>query len=62
MWIREGFSDRDEPFEMTVVHGHTQVAEPFFGQFRINLDTAAYLTGELCCLVLEGTDCTLLRS
>lgn len=62
MWIREGFSDRDGPFEKTVVHGHTPVEEPFLGRFRINLDTGAYLTGRLCCLVLEETDCKLLSS
>lgn len=54
LWIREGFADRDHVFEKIVVHGHTPVDEPFLGRNRINLDTGAYLTGRLSCLVLEG--------
>lgn len=56
LWIRKGFSDRDAPFEKVVVHGHTPVDEPYIGQYRINLDTGAYATGRLVCLILEGED------
>ena len=54
LWIRGGFSDRDDPFEQIVVHGHTPTELVFVGQYRINLDTGAYATGRLTCLVLEG--------
>lgn len=54
LWIRRGFSDRDEPFEKIVVHGHTPVQHPYLGQYRINLDTGAYATGRLTCMVLEA--------
>ena len=54
MWIREGFSDRDVPFEKVVVHGHTPVDQPYSGKHRINLDTGAYFTNRLSCMVLEG--------
>jgi serine/threonine protein phosphatase 1 len=54
LWIRRGFSDRDEPFEKVVVHGHSPTAAVFVGRHRINLDTGAYATGRLSCVVLEG--------
>jgi serine/threonine protein phosphatase 1 len=54
LWIRRGFSDRDEPFEKIVVHGHTPVQHPYLGRYRINLDTGAYATGRLTCMVLEA--------
>jgi serine/threonine protein phosphatase 1 len=62
LWIREGFSDRDAPFEKVVVHGHTPVDQPYFGRYRINLDTGAYFTNRLSCLVLEGPTRRLLSS
>ncbi|MGH6922619.1 MAG: metallophosphoesterase family protein [Propylenella sp.] len=55
LWVRDGFSDRDESFEKIVVHGHTPTEEPFLGRYRINVDTAAYATSRLTCVVLEGT-------
>lgn len=60
LWIREGFSDRDEPFDKIIVHGHTPVDQPYFGKYRINLDTGAHFTGRLTCLVLEETERRLL--
>ena len=56
LWIRDGFADRDEPFEKIVVHGHTPVTEVFVGKHRINLDTGAYATGTLSCIVLQGNN------
>jgi serine/threonine protein phosphatase 1 len=60
LWIREGFADRDEPTSKVVVHGHTPVEHPYLGRYRINLDTGAYFTNRLTCLVLEGTTGRLL--
>jgi serine/threonine protein phosphatase 1 len=60
LWIREGFVDRDAPFEKLVVHGHTAVDQPYFGTYRINLDTGAYFTDRLSCLVVEGAERRLL--
>lgn len=37
-----------------IVHGHTPVEEPDFRYNRINIDTGAYLTNRLTCLVLEA--------
>jgi serine/threonine protein phosphatase 1 len=59
LWIRpEG--DSDPPREKVVVHGHTPVERPFLGAFRINLDTGAYFTNRLSCLVLSNADRRLL--
>ena len=37
-----------------IVHGHSPVKEPDIRPNRINIDTGAYATGRLTCLVLEG--------
>src|SRR5262245_10597538 len=54
-WIREKFLDTNEDFGMMVVHGHSPVDQPDFRKNRINIDTCAYATGWLTCLVLEGS-------
>ena len=54
LWIREDFLLHEERFEKIVVHGHTPVAEPDVRPNRINIDTGAYATNRLTCLVLEG--------
>jgi serine/threonine protein phosphatase 1 len=41
-------------FGKIVVHGHTPVAEPDVRRNRINIDTGAFATGRLTCVVLEG--------
>jgi serine/threonine protein phosphatase 1 len=61
LWIKKGFSDRDDRFEKVIVHGHTAVEKPYFGEYRINLDTGAYLSNLLTCLVIEGSERRLLE-
>jgi serine/threonine protein phosphatase 1 len=53
VWIREEFLDSDMDFGAVVVHGHTMIPEPEVLTNRINIDTAAVLSGKLTCLVLE---------
>ena len=53
VWIREPFLLSDEDFGRIVVHGHTPVDRPEVRPNRINIDTGAYFTGRLTCLVLE---------
>jgi serine/threonine protein phosphatase 1 len=55
LWTRRGWADREEPTEHVVVHGHTPVAEPFLGRYRINLDTGAYASSRLSCVMLRST-------
>lgn len=54
MWIRGGFLDWDGPLERIVVHGHTVTPVPDVRPNRIGIDTGAYVSGHLTCLVLEG--------
>ena len=54
LFIRYDFLLYEEDFSKIIVHGHTPVMEPEVRPNRINIDTGAYATGRLTCLVLEG--------
>jgi len=54
LWIRDEFLDSDEDFGKIVVHGHTPTVEPQVKPNRINIDTGAFATGKLTCVVLEA--------
>ena len=60
LWIREDFLLHEEDFGKVVVHGHTPAREPDIRPNRINIDTGAYATGRLTCLVLEGDQMSFL--
>jgi serine/threonine protein phosphatase 1 len=53
LWIREEFLFHEDRYEKMIVHGHTPVREPEFRRNRINIDTGAYATGRLTCLMIE---------
>jgi serine/threonine protein phosphatase 1 len=53
MWIREEFLMSTVDFGKIVVHGHTPVPQPEVLQNRINIDTKAFASGRLTCVVLE---------
>ncbi len=55
LWIRSPFLEATEHFGKMVVHGHSPTDQPDFRHNRINIDTRAYATGRLTCLVLEGS-------
>jgi serine/threonine protein phosphatase 1 len=61
LWIRDDFLLHEEDFGMVVVHGHTPIYEPEIRWNRINIDTGAYATGRLTCLVLEGDHVGILK-
>ncbi|MFC1673770.1 metallophosphoesterase family protein [Pseudomonadota bacterium] len=54
MWIRKEFLDSDADFGRIVVHGHSPRDEVEVRANRIGLDTRAWASGVLTCLVLEG--------
>jgi serine/threonine protein phosphatase 1 len=54
LWIREDFLLCEDDYGKVIVHGHTPVLEPDFHPNRINIDTGAYATGRLTCLVIEN--------
>lgn len=54
LWIRDDFLLCEHDFGKIVVHGHTPVLEPDIRPNRINIDTGAYATGRLTCLIIES--------
>jgi serine/threonine protein phosphatase 1 len=54
IWIRDPFLDWRGDAGKIVVHGHTIEDQPAIRRNRIGIDTGAYSTGNLTCLVLEG--------
>lgn len=55
LWIREEFLISNQDFGKTIIHGHTPGYEIEVRPNRINIDTGAYATGRLTCLVMEGS-------
>src|SRR4030095_4330501 len=56
LWIRGSFLSSDADHGKVVVHGHTPMETPQVRHNRIGIDTAAFASGVLTCLVLEGED------
>jgi serine/threonine protein phosphatase 1 len=53
LWIREEFLSSKDDFGKIIVHGHTPTSEIEVRPNRINIDTGAFATGRLTCLVIE---------
>lgn len=53
LWIREEFLSSNCDFGKIIVHGHTPANDIELGPNRINIDTGAFATGRLTCLVIE---------
>ncbi len=62
MWIREPFLSSDRDWGFKVVHGHVAADEPVFRANRICIDTGAYQTGRLTCIVLDGAGERLIQT
>ncbi len=62
LWIREGFLDSDADFGHMVVHGHTPGVETDVRPNRIGIDTGAFFTDRLTCLVAEGDSTRFLHT
>ena len=54
LWIRDEFLKSTVDFGRVVVHGHTPGEQPEILPNRINIDTGAFATGRLTCVVLES--------
>jgi len=54
MWIRSPFLDSTLDHGAVVVHGHSIDEQPQLRSNRIGIDTGAYRSGVLTCLVLDG--------
>lgn len=54
LWIREPFLSFTGDFGKHIVHGHTPVDAPQVLANRTNIDTGAYATGRLTCMVVDA--------
>jgi serine/threonine protein phosphatase 1 len=54
VWIREPFLSNRKSLGLRVVHGHHITPSPEISAQRIGVDTGAYATGRLSCVVLEA--------
>ena len=55
LWIRDEFIHDRRDHGRVIVHGHSLTHRPEVRPNRIGIDTGAYATGCLTCLVLAGT-------
>lgn len=62
LWIRDPFLTSNADHGYVVVHGHSITDEPEFHDNRISIDTGAYASGRLTCLVLENADRRILST
>jgi serine/threonine protein phosphatase 1 len=60
LWIRDEFLSSTRDFGKIVVHGHTPATEIQIMPNRINIDTGAFATGRLTCLVLEAEELSII--
>ena len=62
LWIRDEFLNSTINHGRIVVHGHSISSEPQILPNRIGIDTGAYHTGVLTCLVLEREQQRLIQT
>lgn len=62
MWIRDKFLLSKKDFGKVIVHGHTIAEKPQVCANRIGIDTGAFASDQLTCLVLEGGDRRFLQT
>ena len=62
LWIRDEFIDSDANHGAVVVHGHTISPDPEIRPNRVGLDTGAFHSGVLSCLVVDGTEQRILQT
>ena len=53
LWIRDEFLHSELDFGKMVIHGHSPNEWPEIRRNRINIDTGAFATGRLTCLVID---------
>jgi serine/threonine protein phosphatase 1 len=62
LWIRDEFLGSRVDFGKIVVHGHTITDAPEVKRNRIGIDTGAFASGKLTCLVLDGESWSFLQT
>jgi serine/threonine protein phosphatase 1 len=62
LWIRSDFLESENDHGRIVVHGHTISEKPELRPNRIGIDTGAFFSNRLTCLVLDGVNHTFLHT
>jgi serine/threonine protein phosphatase 1 len=62
LWIRDDFLGSTLSHGIIVVHGHSITMVPEFLPNRIGIDTGAFTTGVLTCLILENDEHRILQT
>jgi serine/threonine protein phosphatase 1 len=62
LWIRDEFLNFTDWHEKIIVHGHSITDDPQLFGNRIGIDTGAFASGILTCLVLQGDKQRLLQT
>lgn len=62
LWIRGDFLNSRADHDKCIVHGHTVTKDIDVRSNRIGIDTGAYFSNTLTCLVLEGTERAVLQT
>ena len=62
LWIRDDFLFSTRDYGFVVVHGHTIVPEVEIQPNRIAVDTGAWRSDRLSCLILDGTDINVIHT
>ena len=62
IWIRKAFLNSEAEHGAVVVHGHSISRAPELRHNRIGIDTGAYHSGVLTCVVLDGAECGFLQT
>jgi len=60
LWIRQEFLASRGDFGKIVIHGHTPVREIEVEPNRVNIDTGAFATGRLTCLVIDESSLSVI--
>ncbi|MGH7034968.1 MAG: metallophosphoesterase family protein, partial [Stellaceae bacterium] len=56
LWIRDEFLQSTVDFGKIIVHGHSIFEAPIVRPNRIGIDTGAFASGRLTCLILEAAE------
>lgn len=62
LWIRDEFLTSSADHGKIIVHGHSISEEPVLRPNRVGIDTGAFATGRLTCLVLDGNERSFLST
>lgn len=62
LWIRDEFLSSTADHGKIVVHGHSISDRPDVRRNRIGIDTGAFASGRLTCLIVEGTDWSFIQT